>query len=130
MFLLLLFSDRAASRRPMFCPTFSKTGKMFPIGNARAARPSGKPRSFIARTACFLIFFACRKKNNPVSPWEIPWFCKPRTSIPQSRPRIGQLNPCRFAAKKPVFTFCENRFFLINSNLRRWRQQPCRRSCR
>ena len=41
-----------------------------------------------------------------------------------------KLGPCRFAAKKPVFTFCENRFFLINSNLRRWRQQPCRKSCR
>ena len=51
MFLLLLFSDRAASDAP-FCPAFSKAGEMFPLGNARAARPSGKPRSFIARAAC------------------------------------------------------------------------------
>ena len=36
MFLLLLFSDRAASDAP-FCPAFSKAGKMFPLGNAQMA---------------------------------------------------------------------------------------------
>ena len=30
---------------PWICPAFSKAGKMFPIGNDRAARPSVKPRS-------------------------------------------------------------------------------------
>ena len=34
-----------AGRRPMFCSTFLKVGKMFPIGNVQAARPLGKPRS-------------------------------------------------------------------------------------
>ena len=54
---------------PVFCPAFSKAGEMFPLGNARAARPSGKPRSFIARAACcpdrgrFYVLFASTKRT-------------------------------------------------------------------
>ena len=66
MFLLLLFSDRAASDAP-FCPAFSKAGEMFPKGNAqKAALPPGKPRSFIARAAC------CPDRGKLSMQWKVP----------------------------------------------------------
>ena len=107
MFLLLLFSDRAASDA-LFCPAFSKAGEMFPLGNAQMAALPPENACEASGTHALRV----QVGGGAPMPHVLSYFFKSRENVPdRERPSgsaVGKAAklPARTCKKLPVASFC------------------------